>query len=136
MSFTTLFAGLAQLGLALALTAVSGCQKPDVATPTTSATGSASSTITTFRHPGVLNSKASLDLIASQANAGDATRMAGYNKVVDYMNQYPVPTSFPAVVYVVGSGGSPTEDQIRRDAVLAYACALRWVKTGNATYAS
>ncbi|TGD82611.1 alginate lyase family protein [Hymenobacter wooponensis] len=135
MSTTTLLAGLSQLGLALVFTAVSGCQKPEVAAPAASTTDSASSTITTFRHPGVLNSKASLDLIAAQANAGDATRMAGYNKVVDYMNQYPVPTSFPAVVYVVGSGGSPTEDQIRRDAVLAYACALRWVKTGNATYA-
>ena len=32
------------------------------------------------------------------------------------------------------SGGTPTENQIRRDCLLAYACALRWVKTGDATY--
>ena len=123
---------LARLSLA-ALTLLAGCRKEPAAAPGTSAP--VGSTITTFRHPGVVNSTASLDLVALQASAGDATRTAGYNKVVDFMNQYPVPTSFPAVVYAVGSGGSPTEDQIRRDAILAYACALRWVKTGSATYA-
>ncbi|MCB2410513.1 alginate lyase family protein [Hymenobacter lucidus] len=123
------------LSLAAVLLFTAGCQKQEAAVPA-AATATADSTITTFRHPGVVNSKASLDLVAAQANAGDATRTAGYNKVVDYMNQYAVPTSFPSVVYVVGSGGSPTEDQIRRDAILAYACALRWVKTGNATYAN
>ncbi|TGE23487.1 alginate lyase family protein [Hymenobacter metallicola] len=135
MNYLSFRAGLAQLGLALALTVVAGCQEKEAAAPDTDS-ATADSTITTFRHPGVVNSKASLDLVAAQANAGDATRTAGYNKVVDYMNQYAVPTSFPSVVYVVGSGGSPTEDQIRRDAILAYACALRWVKTGNATYAN
>ncbi|UOQ74126.1 alginate lyase family protein [Hymenobacter cellulosilyticus] len=135
MKYPSFRAGLAQLGLALAFAVASGCQEKEAAAPDT-AEAAADSTITTFRHPGVVNSKASLDLVAAQANAGDATRTAGYNKVVDYMNQYAVPTSFPSVVYVVGSGGSPTEDQIRRDAILAYACALRWVKTGNATYAN
>jgi hypothetical protein len=135
MKYLSFRAGLPGLGLAVALACVAGCQEKEAATPDT-ATATADSTITTFRHPGVVNSKASLDLVAAQANAGDATRTAGYNKVVDYMNQYAVPSSFPSVVYVVGSGGSPTEDQIRRDAILAYACALRWVKTGNATYAN
>jgi hypothetical protein len=126
---------VARWGLVLLLTAAAGCQKddPKAAGP---ATSTADSTITTFVHPGVVNSRASLDLIASQANAGDAQRLSGYSKVTQYMDQYPVPTSFPSVVYAVGSGGSPTEDQIRRDAILAYACALRWVKTGSATYAN
>ncbi|SNC77677.1 Alginate lyase [Hymenobacter gelipurpurascens] len=127
------WAALSLCSVALAL--ASACQNKEVASPA-AATTPANSTITTFQHPGVVNSRASLDLVAAQANAGDATRTAGYNKVVDYMNQYAVPTTFPNVVYVVGSGGSPTEDQIRRDAILAYACALRWVKTGNATYAN
>ena len=134
MHFTAL-PRLAHLGFAAALTLLSSCQKEQAAAPNITATSSADSTITTFRHPGVVVSAAGLDLVAGQANAGDATRTAGYNKVIDYMNQYPVPTSFPQVVYAVGSGGSPSEDQIRRDCILAYACALRWVKTGNATYA-
>ncbi|GAB3584495.1 alginate lyase family protein [Hymenobacter daeguensis] len=133
--FTTL-PRLARLGLAATIALFSSCQKEQAAAPDATATTTADSTITTFRHPGVVVSAASLNLVAGQANAGDATRTAGYNKVIDYMNQYAVPTSFPSVVYVVGSGGSPTEDQIRRDCILAYACALRWVKTGSATYAN
>ncbi|WP_201983407.1 alginate lyase family protein [Hymenobacter rubidus] len=134
MTHFTALPRLARLGLA-AIALLSSCQKKTAAAPDTNETKTADSTITTFRHPGVVVSAASLDLVASQANAGDATRTAGYNKVVDYMNQYPVPTSFPAVVYAVAGAGSPTEDQIRRDCILAYACALRWAKTGNATYA-
>jgi hypothetical protein len=136
MTHFTMLPRLARLSLAAAITLFSSCQKEQAATPDTATTNTADSTITTFRHPGVVVSAASLNLVASQANAGDATRTAGYNKVVDYMNQYAVPTTFPAVVYVVGSGGSPTEDQIRRDCILAYACALRWAKTGSATYAN
>ena len=135
MKYSSFRAPVPCFSLTVMLLLTTGCQRKETAAPVT-AMDAADSTITTFRHPGVVNSKASLDLVAAQANAGDATRTAGYNKVVDYMNQYAVPTSFPSVVYVVGSGGSPTEDQIRRDAILAYACALRWVKTGNATYAT
>jgi hypothetical protein len=93
--------------------------------------------VTTFVHPGVLNTQASLDLIASQVNGGDATRTAYYQKVLDYINSHAYPTSFPATV-VVGSNGAttPSKDQIRKDAELAYATALRWAKTGNATYAT
>ncbi|MVN76951.1 hypothetical protein GO988_11505 [Hymenobacter sp. HMF4947] len=136
MKRTSLLSGTVCLGLAAVLTAFAGCQRENVAAPVATASASANSTITTFRHPGVVNSAASLSLVAGQANGGDATRTAGYNKVVDFMNSNAVPTSFPAVVYAVGSAGSPTENQIRRDCILAYACALRWVKTGSATYAN
>lgn len=93
--------------------------------------------VTTFVHPGVLNTQASLDLVASQVNGGDATRTASYQKVLDYINGHAYPTSFPSTV-VVGSNGAttPSKDQIRKDAELAYATALRWAKTGNATYAT
>ncbi|WP_210520133.1 alginate lyase family protein [Hymenobacter terricola] len=135
MKHITSLPRLARLGFAAAFALFSSCQKDAATTPDLAVTGRADSTITTFRHPGVVNSQASLDLVAGQANSGDATRTAGYNKVIDYMNQYPVPTSFPSVVYAVAGAGSPTEDQIRRDCILAYACALRWVKTGSSTYA-
>ncbi|WP_217604327.1 alginate lyase family protein [Chitinophaga sp. GbtcB8] len=92
--------------------------------------------ITSFVHPGVLNTQASLDYIGSQANGGDAARLASYQKVLDYVNKYSVPTSFYATV-VVGSNGatSPSKSQIRRDAELVYGLALRWAKTGTDTYA-
>lgn len=92
--------------------------------------------ITTFVHPGVLNTQASLEQVAAETNGGDVTRLASYQKVLDYINSHDYPTSFYATV-VVGSNGasSPSKSQIRKDAELVYALALRWTKTGNATYA-
>ncbi len=90
---------------------------------------------TPFRHPGVLNTQTSLDEVAAQLRAGDPARRAAYQPVLDYLQKHPVPTIFPAVVYAVAGAGSPTEDQIRRDAELAYACALRWAATGEPAYA-
>lgn len=94
--------------------------------------------IVTFVHPGVLNTQASLDLIASQVNGAtpDPVRTAAYQKVLDYVNNNALPTRFWETV-TVGSNGATTESksQIRKDAILAYALALRWAKTGNATYA-
>jgi hypothetical protein len=92
--------------------------------------------IVTFVHPGVLNTQASLDLVGSQVNGGETVRTASYQKVLDYINNNPLPTKYWATV-TVGSNGATTESksQIRKDAVLAYALALRWAKTGTATYA-
>ncbi|RZK52243.1 MAG: hypothetical protein EOO59_13935, partial [Hymenobacter sp.] len=88
-----------------------------------------------FRHPGVLNTQQSLEAAAAQLRAGNQARLAGYQQVAGYVSNHPAPTTFPAVVYAVAGAGSPTEDQIRRDAELAYACALRWAATGEATAA-
>jgi hypothetical protein len=135
MPLKLLLPGTLCLGTALA--ALLGCQREPAPAPTSLTAGAASATSTnsTFVHPGVVNSQASLALVAQQVNGGDATRKAGYDKVVDFMNSNALPTSFPAVVYAKASGGTPTENQIRRDCLLAYACALRWAKTGDATYA-
>ncbi|MBB5638232.1 hypothetical protein HDE68_004158 [Pedobacter cryoconitis] len=96
-----------------------------------------SSTQVAFVHPGLLNTQASLDLVASQVNGGDADRTAAYQKVTDFINSHQYPTSFPATV-VVGSNGatSPSKNQIRNDSELVYATALRWAKTGNSAYAA
>ncbi len=82
-----------------------------------------------FVHPGVLNTAAALDFIAN--DTGPA-RTAAYQKVTDCINNYAYPTSFYDVV-VVGSNGNttPSKDQIRRNAELAYAYALRFARTAN-----
>jgi len=92
--------------------------------------------VTTFVHPGILNTKESLDKIGVEVNGGDAVRLASYQKVLDYINGNDLPTKFWETV-TVGSNGATTESksQIRKDAILAYALALRWAKTGNMTYA-
>lgn len=89
-----------------------------------------------FHHPGVLNTQASLDEVAAQLRAGDQSRRASYQPLLAYLAKNPVPTTFPAVVYAVAGAGSPTEDQMRRDAELAYGWALRWAATGEAPAAS
>lgn len=90
-----------------------------------------------FVHPGILNTKSSLDQIGSEMIANQAERAAAFRKILDYTNvasRYP--TSFPSII-VVGSNGNttPSKDQIRQNAELAYACALRWAATGEANYA-
>ena len=82
-----------------------------------------------FVHPGILNTGASLDYIASDYSA---TRVAAFQKVEDCIKNLAYPTRFYEEV-VVGSNGNTTESksQIRRDAELAYAYALRFARTAN-----
>ena len=119
------------------------CTKPGANTPKADLSKKSSGpnvradAVTTFVHPGIINTQASLDLICSQANTNNADRLAAYQKVLDFINDNPMPTQFYATVYV-GSNGhtSASKTQIRKDAELAYALALRFAKTGNATYAN
>lgn len=93
--------------------------------------------VTSFVHPGVLNSTAHLDEIATQANNGQQSRLDSYQKVLDFIGSHAIPTSFPSTVYV-GSNGhtSPSKSQIRSDAELVYALALAFAKSANMTYAT
>ncbi|HTI10996.1 MAG TPA: alginate lyase family protein [Puia sp.] len=136
---------LVSIGLFTLMTCFSQCEKPGLTPSSTPADKNAGNLttvaitpqITTFVHPGVLNTQASLDLVGSQVNGGDPTRTASYQKVLDFISSHTYPTSFPATV-VVGSNGatSPSKNQIRSDAELVYALALRWAKTGHIEYAT
>lgn len=128
------------LGLLLLTLPMYQCNKSAKSGDTTTSTTTTNTTPPTetgFVHPGVLNTQASLDLVASQASSGDATRLAAYQKVLDFISGRTYPTSFPATV-VVGSNGatSPSKDQIRSDAELVYAIALCWARTGQQQYAT
>lgn len=89
-----------------------------------------------FVHPGIINTKESLDLIGSEVTRGDAARTASFQKVIDFIDKSTYPTSFPDTI-VVGSNGatSPSKSQIRKDSELVYAFALRWAQTGKQEYA-
>jgi hypothetical protein len=137
----TLYAGIVLLALSTLLLKCRKDESAQVQTPAAKEKTTAKITtaaITTFVHPGVLNTKESLDQIGAEVNGGDPVRLAAYNRVLDYINDpaNPLPTKFFATV-TVGSNGATTESksQIRKDAILAYALALRWAKTGNITYA-
>lgn len=131
--------------IALTATILFSCEKPalDVpsnqssqATKTKSTAAAAAAQITSFVHPGILNTRASLDLIGSQANSNDPTRLASYQKVLDFINTHAYPTKFYSTI-VVGSNGQTTDSKnaIRNDVELCYALALRWAKTGHIEYA-
>jgi hypothetical protein len=90
-----------------------------------------------FVHPGVINTKATLDYIATQANDNTSSRYADYNAtVIDYINNHPVPTTWISTVHVQGGTTTADEKRFKGDGLLAYALALRWAKTGTATYAT
>ncbi len=108
------------------------CTKPAASAASNTATLPRAATITSFIHPAVLNTQASLDLVGGEVNSGNPTRSAAYQKVLDFANSAAYPTSFPSTVEV-GSNGvtTPSKTQIRNDAELAYAYALRWAKSGE-----
>lgn len=93
--------------------------------------------VAAFIHPGVLSTQTTLDFIRAEASSDASSRFAAYNNtVLSYINSNPLPTSFPAVVHAQANYNTPTELQIKGNAILAYAIALRWAKTGNAIYAT
>ncbi|OAQ40784.1 hypothetical protein A5893_07555 [Pedobacter psychrophilus] len=90
-----------------------------------------------FVHPGILNTKESLDFIRTEANNPNSDRFSWYSStLVAYVDNSSMPTSFPSIVYAKAAGTTPTEIQIRENAILAYAYALRWAKTGSSQYAT
>jgi hypothetical protein len=89
-----------------------------------------------FVHPGILNTKETLDFVRTEANTTGSDRSNWYTTtVIDFIQKNSRPTSFPSIVYVKSGGSTPTEAQIRKDCILAYAYALRWAKTGNSQFA-
>jgi hypothetical protein len=91
---------------------------------------------TAFAHPGILNTKQTLDYIAQQANGNDANRLAAYQYVLNYCNNHSPSGQYKATVTVAGGVTTPDEISFKGDALLCYALALRWAKTGTASYAT
>lgn len=89
-----------------------------------------------FVHPAVLNTAATLDFIRNEASSSASSRFADYNStVLAYISSNPLPPSFPAVVHAQSNFNTPTEVQLKGNAILAYALALNWAKTGDYSYA-
>jgi len=84
-----------------------------------------------FIHPGIVNSAKSLDLIRTELNGNSTTRIKAFQQVLDFIDANPISKSYPSVVLAKAAGSTDTEAQIRRDAILAYALALKWAATGK-----
>jgi chitodextrinase len=104
--------------------------------------GQASEAVTTFTHPGVYNTKATLDFVKGKIAAGANPWKTAYNAALSdtYGSlSYPdhPPTNTGGLV-TCGSHSSPDihcHDQ-RYDAVAAYTDALIWYFSGNQAYAN
>ena len=91
----------------------------------------------TFVHPGILNTQASLTYIANEVNNNtNPDRVAAYNLVTNYCDTHSPSNGYKATITVASSAGTPDETAFKGDALLSYALALRWAKTGNAAYAT
>ena len=89
-----------------------------------------------WQHPGVLNTEKTLDAIRIEIAAASVLRMEAFKKVTDYIESSAYPTSFPGTISVVASGDSEAEKQIKDNANLAYAFALRFAATSEIVWAN
>ncbi|WCT13367.1 alginate lyase family protein [Mucilaginibacter jinjuensis] len=89
-----------------------------------------------FTHPGILNTQNSLAYACQQANSGDANRLAAYQYVLNMCNTWTSRNAYVANVATEPGAVNQQEVDFKGDALLAYATALRWAKTGDAQYAT
>lgn len=88
---------------------------------------------TEFVHPGVINDKINLDRIRKSSLS--AEQQSTYNQLLSFIKENPIKDSYPKTVYIQGNIGgttsTPTANHMRMDALVAYAYALKWTRTGN-----
>ncbi|WP_162996504.1 alginate lyase family protein [Mucilaginibacter celer] len=137
--FNYLLVAIASIFIVVLLLA--NCTKTDSAKQSGTGDGenqkSVKTNATGFVHPGILNTKSSLDFIAGEANNTATQRYQDYtNTVLAYCNSHSPSNAYKSNVVV--AGGITTDDEIhfKGDALLCYALALRWAKTGTASYAT
>jgi len=89
-----------------------------------------------FTHPGILNTQNSLAYAANEANTNNASRLDAYNYVLNFCNTWVSRNAYAANVAVEPGAVNQQEKDFKGDALLAYALALRWSKTGDAQYST
>lgn len=85
-----------------------------------------------FKHPGLLNSKAELDFVKEQIAAGKEPWKSAINhiKSLNFDQRNPSPMK-----NLVGIDNHDPMDEMTKDGSAAYACALLWYHTGQQKYA-
>jgi hypothetical protein len=90
-----------------------------------------------FAHPGVLISRAQLDVVKARVAAKTQPQLAAYNQMLASKYASLSRTAKPRATVECGSYSKPNigcTDE-REDAIAAYTDALAWYLTGNAAYA-
>ncbi|MFO1476881.1 MAG: alginate lyase family protein [Verrucomicrobiota bacterium] len=85
-----------------------------------------------FRHPGLINSRAELDRVKAGIQSGEEPWASAFNRLKN--SGYGKPSWTPRPLAVVHANGREAEIE-NEDAKAAYAQALLWYFTGNEAYA-
>lgn len=84
-------------------------------------------------HPGVINGKANLEIL-SKGNLS-AEQLSSYSSLQTFIRDNPISDTYPKFVYIEGptapTTSTPTATQMRFDALLSYAYAVKWVHSGD-----
>ncbi|MFD9723512.1 alginate lyase family protein [Streptomyces sp. NPDC059072] len=127
-------AGLAALALGLAVTVLPA---PTQAAPTAPAAPEVRAAPAQFAHPGVLNSRAQLEFVRTQVQAGRQPWKAAYDQMLASKYASATRTAKPRAVVECGSYSNPDigcSDE-REDAIAAYTHALAWYVTKDPAHA-
>src|SRR5688572_23257776 len=91
----------------------------------------------TFRHPGVINSRESLDFIKAKVAAGQQPWLNAYNELKNHSLASLSRSPNPRAIVECGAYSNPNNGctEERDDAAAAYAQALLWYIEGNQTRA-
>ncbi|HEU4424629.1 MAG TPA: alginate lyase family protein [Pilimelia sp.] len=103
----------------------------------TNAAGANAAAPTTFRHPGVLVSRAQLDFMRQQALAGAQPQKAAYDAMRRSSHASLSWTPRPRAIVECGANSNPNNgcSDERNDAMTAYTHALLWYVTRDSRYA-
>lgn len=82
-----------------------------------------------FVHPGLIVNSKQLNELKKQIANKNPQRVEAYNAVLAFIDVNRIATSYPEIVMAKASGSTPTEHHIRKDAILAYAYALKWAQS-------
>ncbi|MFB6612863.1 alginate lyase family protein [Streptomyces sp. NPDC056367] len=121
-------AGLAALALGLAVTLLPAPTQAVPAAPAAPAQ---------FAHPGVLSSRAQLEFVRTQVQAGRQPWKAAYDRMLASEYASPTRTAKPRAIVECGSYSNPDigcSDE-REDAIAAYTHALAWYITKDPAHA-
>ena len=106
---------------------------PTTVRPTPTPTPTATPNTGGFRHPGVINTRESLDFIKARVQAGAQPQTAAYNELLAHPLASLSRNPSPRAVVECGAYSNPNNGctEERDDAAAAYANALLWYITGN-----
>jgi len=87
-------------------------------------------------HPGLLHNSTDFTRVATNVAAGNEPWLTGFNKLINNSHASPTYVASPQATVIRGTTGEENYNILYNDIAAAYALALRWKITSNATFAA